>query len=158
MSIKNPILSIIKGDLEKGISDSKSILSNLKKIGKIDDKTDASTLISLLNHKNKLVRLEAVKHLGKITGKKIENSLINLFKNDSDSMVRRECISSLGRNWYLSPNISEGMQYGHRKLHLSVTDILRSLSGRPIASRLSSESRASPTFVFIGLSVPMFGA
>ena len=39
-------------------------------------------------------------------------------------------ISSLGRNWYLSQNISEGMQYGHRKLHRSVTEIRMSCKGR----------------------------
>ena len=37
--------------------------------------------------------------------------------------------SFLGRNSYLSPNISAGIQYGHLKLHLSVTDILKSLNG-----------------------------
>ena len=39
--------------------------------------------------------------------------------------------SSRGRNSYRSPYISAGMQYGQRKLHLSVTEIRRSRKGRP---------------------------
>ena len=75
----------------------KKILSILKRVGKIEDDSDFGVYVELLNHKNKDVRVEAIKNLGKFSGVRIEEILINQYKKDNDSMVRRECVSSLGR-------------------------------------------------------------
>ena len=46
--------------------------------------------------------------------------------------------SPLERKGWSGPKASLGMQYGHLKLHLSVTETRRSLMGRPSVSRVPS--------------------
>lgn len=77
----------------------KYLVKELKSIGKINNQNeyDYSFLIKLLSHKNTEVRLESVKNLGKINKDKIQEILIKHFNNENDSIVRRECVSSIGR-------------------------------------------------------------
>lgn len=53
--------------------------------------------MELLKHHNRDVRIEAIKNLGKYGGDYIEESLIQHFYAEIDSLAKRECISSLGR-------------------------------------------------------------
>jgi len=75
----------------------KKILSILKRVGKVEDDSDYEVYLELLKHDNRDVRVEAVKNLGKYSGLYIENCLIEHFNLESDSLVKRECVSSLGR-------------------------------------------------------------
>lgn len=87
----------IEENIKENSTNSKKILSELKKIGKIDEPFCYKFLVKLLSHNVKDIRLECIKHLGKFSNKEVENILINHYNNENDSMVKRECISSLGR-------------------------------------------------------------
>ena len=88
---------LIELEVRKNIDNSKIILKLLKKVGKIDKTASYDFLIDLLNHKTKDVRIEAIKHLGKFQGDHIEKVLVEKYKNEKDSLAKRECVSSLGR-------------------------------------------------------------
>jgi len=77
--------------------DSKSILFILKHLGHIPNDFDGSYLLELIYNKNKTVRIWAIKTIGKL--KKIEYLTIlrEISITDSDTNVRRESISSIGR-------------------------------------------------------------
>lgn len=91
------IIDNIKEDLRNNFENSKAILSILKKVGKINNHS-SEIFVELLKHKSRDVRVEAVKNIGKFKNNTfLEEILINLFDTDIDSLVRRECISSIGR-------------------------------------------------------------
>lgn len=75
----------------------KKILSILRRVGRIDEDSDYDVFVKLLSHKNRDIRVETIKNLGKFNGFNVEDILERQFKKDIDSLVRRECISSLGR-------------------------------------------------------------
>jgi len=54
-------------------------------------------LYDLLDHPHHQVRLNAVKNLGKLSGKTDISKLSKLYKTETDTNVRREIISSIGR-------------------------------------------------------------
>ncbi len=87
----------IEEDIRLNFDNAKKTLLNLKKIGKIDNDFPYDIFMELLEHKNRDVRIEAIKNLGKYGGDYIEESLIQHFYTETDSLVKRECISSLGR-------------------------------------------------------------
>lgn len=84
-------------EIRNNFDNSKKVLSSLKKVGRMDEQSSYEVFLELLEHKTRAVRIEAVKHLGKFRGNFIEESLIQKYKNEADSLVKRECISSLGR-------------------------------------------------------------
>jgi DNA modification methylase len=87
----------VESNIRENISSAKNVLNQLKHIGKISDVNSFKLFLDLLNHKSRDVRVESVKHLGKYKNDEVEKTIINQFKIDSDSLVKRECVSSLGR-------------------------------------------------------------
>lgn len=80
------------------LNNTKNLLKSLKSIGRMQNQDfDFKILENLLTHKVKEVRAEAVKNLGKINDKKVQDILIKHFRNEKDSIVKRECVSSVGR-------------------------------------------------------------
>lgn len=92
------MINTFEKNIRSNFSSAKAVLVNLKKIGKIGKgEVSYDIFIELLSHKNRDVRVEAVKNLGKFSGDYIQSSLKFHYKNEKDSLVKRECISSLGR-------------------------------------------------------------
>ena len=69
----------------------------LENLGRLPKKFDCRFLFDLLNHKHKTVRLNAVKNIGKLNGNTDYTPLIDLYERESNTTVKREIISSLGR-------------------------------------------------------------
>lgn len=94
-------MDLITKNIEEEILDNfdnaKKVLSILKKVGRLNENENHNVFRKLLEHKNRDVRVEAVKNLGKFSGDIIEEVLIQQFKLEDDSLVKRECVSSLGR-------------------------------------------------------------
>lgn len=86
-------------DVRANTGNTKALLKSLKNIGKMDNQTaiDYSIFVELLAHKIAEVRLEAVKNLGKIRSLEVQDILLKHYAKEGDSLVRRECISSIGR-------------------------------------------------------------
>ncbi len=88
----------IEDEIRGNFDNAKKIIGILKKVGRIEDDKSFQIFIELLNHKNRDVRVEAVKHLGKYKNNNfIQETLIEKYRNDEDSLVKRECVSSVGR-------------------------------------------------------------
>lgn len=84
--------------IRSNLNNTKNLIKGLKSIGKInDDNYDFSLFVDLLSHKVTEVRIQAVKNLGKINNEEIQEILIDHYGKETDSLVRRECISSIGR-------------------------------------------------------------
>lgn len=69
----------------------------LENLGFLPPNFDTDILMPFLNHKNHKIRYWAVKNVGKALKEKHLKIIYNIAKNDSDSMVRREAVSSIGR-------------------------------------------------------------
>lgn len=92
------IIENIETELRQNFENAKAVLSILKKVGKINQVDSSDVFVELLNHKSRDVRVEAVKNIGKFKNNiSLEDCLVNLYYSDDDSLVRRECISSIGR-------------------------------------------------------------
>jgi DNA modification methylase len=88
----------IEKAVKENLDNAKKLTSVLQKVGRITKGDSHEIFIELLNHKNRDVRVEAVKNLGKFSDiTKIEETLIKQYKADKDSLVKRECVSSIGR-------------------------------------------------------------
>lgn len=89
------------GEIGKLIAENKnnvgSLVFILNNLGYLPKNFDSSSLEELTTHKNADVRLAAVKNLGKLTDEKFIELLSYISKNDNDTSVRREAISSIGR-------------------------------------------------------------
>lgn len=79
---------------QKDINSINFILENL---GQLPKDFNGSFLYDLLHHKHHQIRLNAVKNIGKLNGKSDTTRLFNLFKNEENTSVKREIISSIGR-------------------------------------------------------------
>lgn len=86
------IANLIKN--QKDVGTVNFILENL---GHIPANFESDFLYELLEHSHAQVRLNAVKNIGKLNGKTDVAKLTQLFKNETDTSVRREIISSIGR-------------------------------------------------------------
>ena len=85
-------------EINKNKNNAKVVLSLIKKFGKIKyDENLVTFFYSFLNYKNKEVRALIVKNLGKIINAEISSRLKLHFLTEVDSIVKRECISSIGR-------------------------------------------------------------
>ncbi|MDR2425994.1 MAG: HEAT repeat domain-containing protein, partial [Endomicrobium sp.] len=69
----------------------------LENLGRLPENFNSDFLYKLLHHTHWQVRLNAVKNIGKLNGKGNTRSLFNLYKNETDTSVRREIVSSIGR-------------------------------------------------------------
>ena len=88
------------GDIKSLVNnenDDKSILFILENLGHLPDNFDDSWVQDLLNSKNKKIRLNAVKTLGKVKNEANINKLFQIAKNDISTDVRREAVSAIGR-------------------------------------------------------------
>lgn len=77
--------------------DSSSLTFILENLGQLPKDFDGSFLLNLLSHKNVNVRLWTVKTIGKLNQEKYLFVLKNIATNDTDTNVRREAVSSIGR-------------------------------------------------------------
>jgi DNA modification methylase len=85
------------GQLVKNYRDGASLIFILENLGQLPKDFDGSFLPELLSHKNSLVRLWAVKSIGKLGNEDNLSLLKSTALNDSDTNVRREAVSSIGR-------------------------------------------------------------
>ncbi|MCA6072350.1 MAG: hypothetical protein LE178_02240 [Endomicrobium sp.] len=69
----------------------------LESLGHLPENFNSDFLYKLLKHDHSQVRLNAVKNVGKLNGKGDTSSLIALYKMETDTAVRREIVSSIGR-------------------------------------------------------------
>ena len=83
--------------LIKQKNDVGSINFVLENLGRLPKEFDAVFLFDLLNHTHKTIRLNAVKNIGKLGENTDFAPLIALYENETDTTVKREIISSLGR-------------------------------------------------------------
>lgn len=81
----------------KRYSDSSSLIFILENLGQLPKDFDGSFLPDLLTHKNSTVRLWAVKTIGKLEKEEFLPLLKQTAFNDSNTNVRREAVSSIGR-------------------------------------------------------------
>jgi DNA modification methylase len=88
------------GDISTLISSQRDVGSInfiLESLGYLPENFNPDFLYELLHHSHSQVRLNAVKNIGKLNGKGDTKSLFNLYKNETDTSVRREIVSSIGR-------------------------------------------------------------
>lgn len=69
----------------------------LENLGQLPSNFEADFLYRLLNHNHAQVRLNAVKNIGKLKGKFDLKSLQSLYEYETDTSVRREIVSTIGR-------------------------------------------------------------
>lgn len=79
------------------IKDSPNLLFFLENLGFLPSDFDGDSLLPLLDNKNAQVRFWVAKNLGKLENIKYISVLAKLAQNDTDSAVRREAVSSIGR-------------------------------------------------------------
>lgn len=85
------------GHLVKEYQDSSSLIFILENLGQLPKSFDGSFLPELLLHKNSTVRFWVVKTIGKLGDEDFLPILKKVALNDSDTNVRREAVSSIGR-------------------------------------------------------------
>ena len=69
----------------------------LESLGQLPNNFNSDFLYTLLGHNHVRVRLNAVKNIAKLNGKSDENLLFSLYEKESDTGVRREIVSAIGR-------------------------------------------------------------
>ena len=84
-------------EIKENFENARKVLAILKNVGRLQPHDTSDIFVELLKHKSRDVRVEAVKHLGKFKDTSLQNLLKSQFELDEDSLVRRECVSSLGR-------------------------------------------------------------
>ncbi len=73
------------------------LLYLLDNIGKLPRGFDEEWIFELSKHNNSKIRLSAIKNLGKIKSEKVVNFLVTRFEIEDNSSIKREIISSIGR-------------------------------------------------------------
>ena len=84
-------------NLVKSQRDVGSINYILERLGQLPSSFNGEFLYDLLNHPHAQVRLNAIKNIGKLNKEFNVSKLIELYKKETDTSVRREIISSIGR-------------------------------------------------------------
>lgn len=69
----------------------------LENLGQLPNDFNAEFLYNLLEHNHSQVRLNAVKNIGKLNEKSNVKSLYSLYQHETDTGVRREIVSAIGR-------------------------------------------------------------
>jgi DNA modification methylase len=85
------------GHLVKDYQDSGSLTFILENLGQLPKDFDGGFLPELLKHKNSTVRLWVIKTIGKLGVEEYLPMLRHTAFNDTDTNVRREAVSSIGR-------------------------------------------------------------
>lgn len=85
------------GNLISEYQDSASLTFILENLGQLPKDFDGSFLLDLLEHKNASVRLWTVKTMGKLKDESYLPILKETAFHDSDTHVKREAVSSIGR-------------------------------------------------------------
>lgn len=80
----------------KGLKDTSSLIYFLENLGFLPDDFDGSVLLPFISHESSNVRFWVVKNLGKLEDVKYLEPLSKVAREDTDSMVRREAVSSIG--------------------------------------------------------------
>ncbi len=83
--------------ISKSLNDSRNIVFFLENLGYLPKDFNGDVLMPFVKNNHSKIRYLAVKNLGKIKDVKYADTLLKLALNDSDSTVRREAVSSLGR-------------------------------------------------------------
>lgn len=83
--------------LLKNQTDIRGINFILENLGALPKDFDGTFLLDLLKHNHAQVRLNAVKNIGKIKSELFTNLLIEAYYLEVDTIVKREIISSIGR-------------------------------------------------------------
>jgi hypothetical protein len=83
-------------------NDVSSINYILESLGHLPTNFNADFLYNLLNHNHAQVRLNAVKNIGKLNGNSNIRLLYELYLIETDTSVRREIVSSIGRQRHSS--------------------------------------------------------
>lgn len=94
ISVKNnsaKLLSFINEQKER------DIIYLLSRIGRIDNESIKSPLLSLLENENRKIRELAIKNLAKFSDISLLNTFFDLAKKDNITKVRREATSAIGR-------------------------------------------------------------
>ncbi|MBF2058515.1 MAG: HEAT repeat domain-containing protein [Cyanobacterium sp. T60_A2020_053] len=104
MVISKELISSLKiensneiGNLISKQNDVSTINFILENLGKLPSNFDGKFLFNLLNHSHKQVRVNAIKAIGKLVYKYNLDSLKQLFKEEKETIVKREIISTIGR-------------------------------------------------------------
>ncbi|MGB4654401.1 MAG: DNA methyltransferase [Bacteroidales bacterium] len=84
-------------DLVGRQQDASSIIFILENLGRLPKNFKGDFLYDLLMHPHAQVRLNAVKNIGKLNSKSNTEKLAELYKIEKDTAVRREIVSSIGR-------------------------------------------------------------
>lgn len=87
----------VKGLLSKIKNDNSKISYLLDNLGRIPNNYNGEWLFDLAKNENQKIRFLAIKNLGKISLKGKLEKIFNLFYNEENTEIRREIISSLGR-------------------------------------------------------------
>ena len=77
--------------------DVKTITFILESLGQLPRDFDGDFLKDLINHSNHQVRYMAVKTIGKLDASNFQTELLNIFETETDTTVKREAVSSIGR-------------------------------------------------------------
>jgi DNA modification methylase len=77
--------------------DSSRIIFILKNLGHLPKNFETEFLLSLFSHHHPQVRLYAVKNYGKSNGKFDTSAIIKLYEAETDTSVKREIVSAIGR-------------------------------------------------------------
>jgi len=85
------------GCLIKKLKDNRSIVFILENLGHLPQNFDGSFLIPLLNHEYSKIRLLAAKNIAKLTNFDNTAILLQTYQNETDTGVRREIVSAIGR-------------------------------------------------------------
>ena len=84
-------------NLIKSYQDIGTITFILEHLGQLPKNFDGSFLPTLMQHKSAAVRLGVVKTIGKLKNEEYLGLLKEVTKNEQDTTVRREAVSSIGR-------------------------------------------------------------
>ncbi len=77
--------------------DDKELIFILSNLGRLPSHFDGRLFVSYLAHPNAQIRFWAVKNLGKLKNHHYFSSLSNVVYCETDSMVKREAVSAIGR-------------------------------------------------------------
>jgi len=95
--MKNEGNGTIAKFIDKNKSSNRNVLNLLENLGRLPDDFDGKFLLDLLDNENSKVRYWAVKNLGKLTDDEYLRVLKRVAETDSETNVRREAASSIGR-------------------------------------------------------------
>lgn len=75
----------------------KNLINTLENLGYLPHNFQGGFLFNLLEHKNPKIRLLAAKNIAKLNQTKSLEPLWNAFHKETDTSVRRETVSAIGR-------------------------------------------------------------